>query len=560
MARVVDIDVTKNVVALMRTSFSNGSFEDYVIKAGDTVKGLRYVENEEVKSVTGRITAVRCSCQKVTKVDVNKPVDAFDKDVKIVDIMVDASSEYQSQIITIPAREIVEFEGVIDVTSVHVYGHAIVDMDITYSDDTVEHQSLETGDYLEDVTIMTSPGKPDITGNFKVAAFEYKAKSNYPDITGVYLVGESEGAGNHLVKFDKFVKFVEVPKVEISVTDSLASIAAALNLNDEVSVCLGVDVNIPLREDGKISTVMINEGKTVDLDLSGHNLDVLAYAFYVNGGTLNISDSSGNGAINCSMPDAAYPAVFVANGGTCNMFSGTIDTTHIDTSTGSVNWMYGVVCSGDGVFNMSGGEMIIGAAAGISITNGTASGEGAKFIIGGDSVITSKECAGVYLADNKEVVIKDNAIINGGIVARLGNITVTDNARVVAQTNQDVIIEPGVLACMSGVEAVAAGILALTGVYNSALGNDCNIVIDKNATVTSAYGNAVEIALVNTKFDQKATVDANSARNLRSNWKVWTHEELAEQATAAGKTLAPETNVTDLTITVAGKVVYPSLD
>jgi len=560
MARVVDIDVYKNVVGRMVTSFSDGSFQDYIIKAGDNIEGLRYVENEEVKSVTGRITAVRCSCQKVTRVNVNAPVDYFEDDVRIVDIVVDASSEYQSKIITIPAREIVEFAGVENVTSVHVHGHAIVDMDITYSDDTVEHQSLEVGDYLEDAVIMTKPGKPDITGNFKVAAFAYQAKANYPEITGVYLVGDTKEAGKHLVKFGDFIQFVEVPKVEIAVPDSLAAIAAALNLADEVSVCLGVDVTIPPRSDGKITTVMINEGKTVDLDLSGHNLNVLAYAFYVNGGTLNITDSTNKGAINCSMANVAYPAVYVANGGTCNMLSGTIDTTHVDTSGENVNWMYGVVCSGDGVFNMSGGEMIIGAAAGISITNGTASGEGAKFTIGGDSVITSKECAGVYLADNKEVVIKDNATINGGIVARLGNVIVKDNARVIAQTNKDLIVDPGVLACASGVDAVAAGMLALTGMYNSDLGNDLNFVIEDNASVSSSYGNAVEIALVNTRYDQKADVDINSARNLKNNWKVWTHDDLAVQATEAGKTLPPETNTTDLTIKVAGKVVYPSLD
>lgn len=560
MSRVVNIDVKPITAANMVTTHSDGSFETFVMKPDDTVENLRYVDKGIIKTISGRVSSIRVSCLKVTKVKVAEPVDYFSKDVSILSIDIDASSAMQSNIVTVNAREIVEFEGVTDVTSVHVLAHPIVDMDITYSDETVEHQSLEVGDYLENVEIMTGPGKPDMTGSFKVGAFAYTAKYNKPVINGAYLISADGTNPNTMVKFTNFIRFVEVPSIEIASPDSLASIAAALNLSDEVAVSLGVDVDIPLTEQGKISTILINEGKTVDLDLAGHNLNVVAYAFYVNGGTLNISDTSGNGKIVTSAKNAAYPAVYVNTAGTCNMYSGTIDTSQVPLEEGDVNWMYGVVCSGDGVFNMLGGEMVIGAAAGISITNGTASGTGAQFTIGGNSVITSKECAGVYLADNKAVTIQDNAVINGGIVARIGEINVKGKAKVVAQENQDVIIAPGVLACQSGVEAVAAGILALTGNYNSALGNDLCINIEDTGMVYSKYGKAIEIGTVNTNYDQVATVYINSKSNLRSDYCVWNHDQLAEQAAEAGKTLKPETNTTDLTIFIAGEQVYPDPD
>ena len=560
MSRVVNIDVKPITAACMVTTHSDGSFETFVMKPDDMVEDLRYVDKGIIKTISGRVSSIRVSCLKVTKVKVATPVDYFSKDVSILSIDIDASTAMQSNIVTVNAREIVEFADVTDVTSVHVIAHPIVDMDITYSDETVEHQSLEVGDYLENVEIMTGPGKPDMTGSFKVAAFAYTAKYNKPDITGAYLISADGANPNSMVKFTNFIRFVEVPSIEIASPNSLASIAAALNLSDEVSVSLGVDVDIPLTEQGKISTIMINEGKTVDLDLSGHNLNVVAYAFYVNGGTLNISDTSGEGKIVTSAKNAAYPAVYVNTAGTCNMYSGTIDTSQVPLEEGDFNWMYGVVCSGDGVFNMLGGEMVIGAAAGISITNGTASGTGAQFTIGGDSIITSKECAGVYLADNKAVTIQDNAVINGGIVARIGEINVKGKAKVNAQDNQDVIIAPGVLACQSGVEAVAAGILALTGNYNSALGNDLCINIEDTGMVYSKYGKAIEIGTVNTNYDQVATVYINSKSNLRSDYCVWNHDQLAEQAAEAGKTLKPETNTTDLTIFIAGEQVYPDPD
>lgn len=560
MSRVVNIDVKPITAANVVTSYTNGSFEIYTIKPNDTIEGLRYVDHGTVKSISGRISSIRVSCLSTSKVKVASPVDYFSKDVSIISIDVDASTEMQSNIVTVDAREIVEFEGITDVTSVHVVAHPIVDMDITYSDDTVEHQSLEVGDYLENVEIMTTPGKPDITGNFKVGAFAYTAKYNKPDITGAYLISADGTNTNTMVKFTNFIRFVEVPSIEIASPDSLASIAAALNLSDEVSVSLGVDVDIPLTEQGKISTILINEGKTVDLDLSGHKITTKAYAFYVNGGTLNISDTTGNGGIVTTAKNNAYPAVYVNTAGTCNMYSGTIDTSQVPLEEGDYNWMYGVVCSGDGVFNMLGGNMIIGAAAGISITNGTASGTGAQFTIGGNSVITSKECAGVYLADNKSVTIQDNATINGGIVTRIGTVTVKDKAKIVAQTNQDVIVSPGVLACQSGVEAVAAGILALTGNYNSALGNDLCINIEDSASVYSTYGKAIEIGTVNTNYDQVATVYVNSKYNLKSDYQVFNHDQLAAQAAEAGRTLKPETNTTDLTIFIAGEQVYPDPD
>ena len=222
--------------------------------------------------------------------------------------------------------------------------------------------------------------------------------------------------------------------------------------------------------------------------------------------------------------------------------------------------MYGIVCSGDGVFNMTGGEIVTQDAAGISITNGTATGAGAQFIIGGNAKITSKDCCAIYLADNKLVEIKDKAVINGGIVARMGDIRVEDQA-VVNGFKADTEIYPlGKLVCESGCENATAPVLALTGCYGSDLGNDMNIFVGKSARINGYIDDGIQIATINTKFDQVVNVEIESAKSIKApknSWNILNHATLAELAAEQGKTLPAETKTTDITITIDGQGVYP---
>lgn len=560
MARVVRTDITQIINAVMTTTFTSGTKENIVFKVGDVVNSLRYVENNEIKEVTGRISEIKYYCKKVTSVKNASPVDYFAKDVELTYIIVDSSTEFESKITKVLAREILEFEGITNVESVHVVAHPVVDLDIFYSDETTEHQSLEIGDVLENVTIMgANPGSEDIKGNFKIAAFNYGLSKGKIDIKGAYLVPleTSEYKSNVLVRFTNFISMVEVPTVTVEDTTSLRAIADLLNESDEVSATLDVDVTIPPREDGKITTLMVNVGQTLSVDLNGHDINTEAYAFYVNGGTLNISDSSGEGVITGNRPNAAYPVIYIASDGVCNMEGGTIDVTQMELQEGDENWLYGAVCSGNGIFNMTGGKMKLYNASGVAITNGTASGEGAKFIIGGDAVIEAIDCAGVYLADNKELIIKDNAKILGGIVARMGKITIQDNAYVEGISDENHIFPLGQQITFSGVGGCAAGILALTGIYKSTLGNDMEVIIKDNARVVSTLGKAVEVATINTVIDQKVDVDIAKEKNVRESFRVYPHDELAELAAAEGKTLAAEKFTTDLTIKIDNVVVYP---
>ena len=121
----------------------------------------------------------------------------------------------------------------------------------------------------------------------------------------------------------------------------------------------------------------------------------------------------------------------------------------------------------------------------------------------------------------------------------------------------------GKLVCESGVDASEAAILALTGCYNSALGNDMNITIAKTAKVNGHISNAIDIATIDTLYDQVVNVDIEDIKSITAAneaWNIYDHDELAAMATEQGKTLKPKAHDTDLTITVNGEVVYPVVD
>lgn len=561
MARLVKTVKIQKISCDVITKFADGTSVTKHLNVDDMIEGLRYVEDEEVKVASGRISAIKPVCNKVTQVNTSAPVDYFTNDVLIDIVEVDNSEVNHSHLISVPGREIVEDEGVLNVVKVDTVSVPHLELEMTYTDGTVETHDIEVGDVMSDAVIMTTPGNPDLTGDFKIAAFRYTSTKDAVDIIGLYLIALSNGKG-YAVSFDKIIRFTEKPSSHVTDNKSLSSIATALAEEDEVFAFLDTDVTIPKREDGKITTLMVNAGKTLSVDLNGHELNTEAYAFYVNGGKLIIRDTAGTGRITATRKNAAYPAVFVAADGECTMESGTIDTTHVEIEPGSgdYNWLYGVVCSGNGIFNMTGGQIITDDAAGISITNGTASGEGAIFNIGGNATITSNDCTAIYLADNKAINIFGKAKVNGGILMRMGDLTISDDAVVTGTAAGKEVYPLGKLVCESGCENHNAAILALTGCYGSDLGNDLNIVVKGNAKVTGHIDNAIDIATLNTRFDQVVNVKVADSKKVtapKAVWNVYDHDQLAEMATEQGKTLAPETKTTELTIDVNGKQVYP---
>lgn len=557
MARLIKTVVNSSVRCRIDTTFDSGAVTTREIAVGDEIEGLRYVLGDQVKFVSGIVKAINYTVKQV-----GRTADS-NTDITLTTIVIDASEKYQSNIVTIKCKEIVENEGVENVVHVWAYAKVVVDLDLTYSNNFTDKQSIEAGDSLDNMTIMgDKPGAADITGKFKVKGFTYtKMASNRVKITGLELANE-----NNVVKkysFSRIISFKEVFTLELKSSNGLADLAAAINDNDEVEMKLVTDTTVPPRDDGRITTVFIPTGKTVSIDLNSHSINTSAYAFYITGGTLVIEDNSKekSGAINCKMRNVTYPAVYV-NQGTCIMNSGLIDTTDPEFLAGEgENWQYGMVCANDGTFIMNGGTIHTDAASCISITNGTADGEGASFIIGGKSKLITDNCAAIYLADNKNVIVKDNAEC-GSIIARMGNVEVLDNAKVVNNMNPDIMYNLVDFCKQSGVEAMQGAITGMLGCYKTNTeNNDFNLKIAKTARVTSNNGPAIELVKIENKYDQIANVVVDTENSLKSKVgfdkiKVYEHDELAHMAWEQDKTFPDKASTVTLSVKVAGVDVY----
>lgn len=560
MARLIRSVETQLVTCDVVTKFEDGTESIKSLRVGDVVEGLRYIENHQLLSVTGKIKEMNVACNQITPVSATNPEDYFGKDAVVTSLVIDASEQYESKVVTVNAREIVEDEGVFNVVKVDVVAIPSVRLEMSYTDGTVVEQDVVVGDILCDMAVMTTPRNPDITGDFRVAAFKYSYSSKKIYFTGIYIV-PLKGGDAVFAAFDDIIRFTEKPRADVTETDSLSSLATALAENDEVYAFIDEDVTIPLTPDGKISSLFINQGKSLTVDLGGHNINTQAYAFYVNGGTLTIRDTTGEGKITACKANAAYPAVFVAANGTCNFESGVVDTTLAELGEGDYNWLYGIVCSGNGILNMTGGKIITEDAAGLSITNGTAAGEGAQFNISGDAVITSNDCTAIYLADNKSINISGKAKINGGILMRMGDLNVSENATINGVPAGTDVYPLGTLVCESGCENHNAAILLMTGCYGSTLGNDLNVNISGYAKINSYIDNAIDVARLDTKFDQIVNVNVANSKNVSyvdKLWNIYDHDTLADMAAAQGKTLPPKQHNTTLTINVDGKKAYPA--
>lgn len=231
----------------------------------------------------------------------------------------------------------------------------------------------------------------------------------------------------------------------VTVTDA-AGLAAALEAGG--TVILGRDILIDTRYDISIQ-------KDVVLDLNGYTItksygDSNHFIFVIEGGSLTVEDSKGNGRIEATDEDYGYGIQLRGSGSSFELRSGTIQTTQetveiynkalnssVKISGGTListkDSVLGVRGSGT-VFEITGGEMTSGGQCGVYISSFYGGADSIQFTMTGGKLTHSGGINGaIRLAQNATVTIGGTAEIES-----------TDKA-VLVQSNAILNIEGGKL-------------------------------------------------------------------------------------------------------------------
>lgn len=163
-----------------KTTSSTSVFVD------DTITDMKYIENSELKTATGRLSNIDVQFLKVSK-----DFDVAD-DAVIGDINIDASKAKQANVITIPSKEIVSYKAEEkDIQYVKATPVIVVDFKSFLSDGTSSAMTFTQGMKLFNVQIQRYNSV--VKGDFVVRSFMYKINYNYnkPVIYGMVLEGDT---------------------------------------------------------------------------------------------------------------------------------------------------------------------------------------------------------------------------------------------------------------------------------------------------------------------------------------------------------------------------------
>ena len=292
----------------------------------------------------------------------------------------------------------------------------------------------------------------------------------------------------------------------VTVTDT-AGLAAALEAGG--TVILGSDILMDTRYDISIQ-------KEVVLDLNGYTItksygDSNHYLFVIEGGSLTVEDSKGNGRIEATDKDYGYGIQLRGSGSSFELRSGTIQTTQetvdiydlalnsrVKISGGTListeDNVLGVRGSGT-VFEITGGEMTSGGQCGVYISSFYEGTDSIQFTMTGGKLTHSGGINGaIRLAQNatvtiggaaeiestsKAVVVESNAILN----IEGGELTSSDpDTRPViwCKGNSTTSISGGTISGRYGVNAEGTASVNISG---------GTFDVDRNMTIVLISGN-----------------------------------------------------------------------
>ena len=423
MARLIKMQAESILHAVLQTIFEDDSVTERSIALGDIVQDLRYVKDGELITVSGKVIGITYSLPSKITFNRTNPKNTFSTDVTLSSIKMDCSTEYESNVVEIPVKEIVEDEGVENVKRMKYYAELEYKIKMYYSNRTTTTASLKVGDKLDGVRIMTNTPGIDITGEFEIVAFAYVRNSSTAfTVTGIVI--KNEQYGTIIADLDKILALTELMTYE---TSSLEQVTAAItDARDGETIKLNGNI------DATSQTIDIN-GKNITIDLGGSTViassSIESGLSVSNGGVLNIN---GDGIIETNTPyDTNHGAavINVKDGGTLNYNGGTINAV-LDNPV--EQGQFGIKAIGTSTVNINGGNINTGWY-GVS-THGTQTNSDTVININGGKFNSVSDYA-VYIP-------KGNLIVNDG--------EITGAAGAVSCNGGSITINGGIFKCSGG--------------------------------------------------------------------------------------------------------------
>ena len=401
MARMIKSDRSYTIGIMFNTHFEDGSIAEHAFNVGDVIENLRYVNNGEIVTVTGKLASVNYTVNSKITWNKNNPVDTFANDIVIDSITLDASSEYSSKLINVPVTEVVEWEdeNTDDKVVARVTYKPTLSFTMTlhYSDNTSRTSSIVVGDRFDKVRIFNS-NKPDtlIEGSFEVMSFAYKLTNKDITFTGIAFKGIDKDL-IVICDFDNLFRLNELYTYEAT---DVASFSTAMNkLADGDSLIINMAI-----DNSSESGALVIDGKKnviIELDADVTTANSATSNFMITNSTVTFT---GNAVVKASAGyDKNHSTTVIKLGeGADVTFSGPgIDTVLADANAGH----FGVGVFSNGKLTVNSGNFNAGWYAVAS--NGTSQTDDGSITIN-DGVFTSAYDFCMYFPANYTYTI------NGG--------------------------------------------------------------------------------------------------------------------------------------------------
>ena len=182
MARLVKSFWDYKLAFTLQTVFNDDSYSNVVMNIGDMVNDIRYIEDGEVKTVSGVLRNISykinttAAKRKYTALDGLKSY--FAEDVVPTSITIDASTEYHSNLYEIPCMELIEFASESNVKRMKFFLTFGLTFESYLTDLSHYEFELFEGSYVNNLTFMNN-GTDGIIDT-KVVAITYDIKTLKP--------------------------------------------------------------------------------------------------------------------------------------------------------------------------------------------------------------------------------------------------------------------------------------------------------------------------------------------------------------------------------------------